>query len=245
MNLKTATKKSRSIPAFFIFDFFLTYRLSSPKRKEVTKKMKNDNLLKRLWLVVSNKNDRSGVALKEVDGTDLIVKLAVKEDGKIRQIKDSEMKELRMTRGELFKEALDNLRSDGYDLRPLSEVLDTYDPTGILYLSKSGGEGSSLILDKNVLQQASERIGSYFILPVSVDELLLVPKSSGFTAKDLSYELDEINRLIPAEKRLSNQVYEYSFSKRKITKPMLEKEEVEQAQVSLEQETVSTHMGRI
>ena len=208
------------------------------------KEMEKKNLKRGLRPVVINKNRvEEGGILRDVEGTDLTVKVMIMEDDGPRDLTEDEIKSLCMTKEEMFRLALRNQQQEGYALIPLSQITGQYDPSNTLVLTRHGGQyGASEILNKEAMADAAEQIGSYYIIPSSRHELQLVPKETGLTAEDLNFILETMNERIPVDDRLSNQVYEYSFARKKISIP--EKVNEEQGNVSEEQETTSTHMGR-
>ena len=207
--------------------------------------MEKETILKALRPVVVNKNQLEGSAVsRAVEGTDLAAKVMVMENDGPRALTEDEIKSLCMTREEMFRQAMRNQQKEEYALIPLSQITGQYDPSSTLVLTRHGGQyGASEILNKEALADAAEQIGSYYIIPSSRHELQLVPKETGLTAEDLNFILETMNERIPVDDRLSNQVYEYSFARKKISIP--EKVNEEQVNVSEEQETTRTHMGRI
>lgn len=70
--------------------------------------------------------------------------------------------------------------------------------------------GASEILRDDVRQEIADRIGDFFVLPSSVHEMLIIPKSTGMDQKELEQMVQEVNRTqVLPEERLSDHVYEY------------------------------------
>lgn len=218
----------------------LEERLKGSEKEMETQKMKQS-----LRPVVVNKSRTDeGAITRDVEGTDLAAQVMVMEDEGPRDLTEEEIKSLCMTREEMFRQALRNQQEEGYALIPLSQITGQNDPSKTLVLTRRGGEyGASEILNKQALADAGEQIGSYYIIPSSRHELQLVPKETGLNAEDLTFILETMNQHIPPEDRLSNQIFEYSFARRKITMPEKEKEQ-EAVTEKRETETTSTHIGR-
>ena len=177
-----------------------------------------ENLKKRLLPIVLHRSEVTKEQVsKEIEGTDLAAVIGIRTGSEVEPIRKEELQEFFMTKDELFRQALKNQRIEGYDLQPLGDVVGEYDPTHTLVLRRQVGMyGAAEILNKDALLEAGERIGSYYIVPSSKHELLLVPKESGIKADDLWMNLQEINQLIPAKDRQSNSIYEYSFAAGKV-----------------------------
>lgn len=117
---------------------------------------------------------------------------------------------------ELYQEVLGNCaRMLPPVFKPLSEVLEVVCPEadGNLYLltNESALFGAAVILYPGMMQSISKELGgSYFILPSSVHELILLP-DSGEEAEDLLRIVMEINHTQVAEEEiLTDAVYKYT-----------------------------------
>lgn len=202
-----------------------------------------ENLKKRLLPMVLLRNEvTEGNVSKEIDGTDLAAVIGIRTGSDVNPIRKEDIQSLYMTKDETFRYAVKNLREEEYDLQPIGEVVGTYDPTHTLVLTRRiGNFGSMEILNKDALSEAGERIGSFFIVPSSRHELLLVPEESGLKADDLQQNLREINQMISPADRQSNNIYKYSFATRKIT--MIGKEAVQK--VVPDAQGTHIHTGRM
>lgn len=78
-------------------------------------------------------------------------------------------------------------------------------------------QGALALLQKPILNEAKKKIGeSFYILPVSIFELMIVPESQADEVEEMKKAIIESNHEMPVEYLLSNNVYYYG-----------EKEEVE------------------
>lgn len=90
------------------------------------------------------------------------------------------------------------------------------DPVGnTLYVAtnKKGTNGASVILYPNLLREFGNKIGeSFYILPSSIHEVILVPESVGIDGNDFVEMVRDINRTVVAENEiLSDNVYLYDL----------------------------------
>lgn len=81
--------------------------------------------------------------------------------------------------------------------------------------------GAAVILYKNALAQAADRIGgSFYILPSSIHEVILLPskEEDRFTVKDLEEMVREINlHDVAATEKLSDTIYYYDAESRSVS----------------------------
>ena len=78
--------------------------------------------------------------------------------------------------------------------------------------NRSGINGASILLDKQMMQTVIDRVGSdFYILPSSIHEVLVVPADVGMNPADLVAMVVEVNQTtVETSERLSNQIYTYS-----------------------------------
>lgn len=78
--------------------------------------------------------------------------------------------------------------------------------------------GACCILYDNVLLQIGEQLGeSFYILPSSIHEVIIVPESECPTEKDLNEMIYEINQTqMDLEEVLSDRVYRYDYKQRRL-----------------------------
>lgn len=71
-------------------------------------------------------------------------------------------------------------------------------------------QGALALLQKSVLDEAKKKIGeSFYMLPVSIFELMIVPESQADEVEEMKKAIIESNKELPAEYLLSNSVYYY------------------------------------
>lgn len=71
-------------------------------------------------------------------------------------------------------------------------------------------QGALTLLQRGILDEAKEKIGeSFYILPVSIFELMIVPESQADEVEEMKKAIIESNTEMPAEYLLSNSVYYY------------------------------------
>lgn len=138
--------------------------------------------------------------------------------------------DLHMTREELFKMAKDNVLHDR-ELITVEEVALDYIcehgigedeiqdmvafvkmPSYIFdYRNRVEPDGAALISSPATLKKIHEQIDDFYILPCSVEQVLIVPKSECETElKDLEKFIEEMyRREIPLQDQLSTNVYEF------------------------------------
>lgn len=92
------------------------------------------------------------------------------------------------------------------------EMRDQLPDIPFYVLNVNGGiDGAALVADPSVMRKAGRDLGEgFYILPSSVHEVLIVPKSTGAKAEELRDMVYRINRQeVPIEERLSDNVYEF------------------------------------
>lgn len=130
-------------------------------------------------------------------------------------VRNTDMERWQKTPGELKEQALRNCASMLPPVfRSLADVLEVLRPAdeGNLYLltNESALYGAAVLLYPGILQEISEYLGgSYFVLPSSVHEVILLP-DHGEEAGDLLQIVTEINHTQVAEEEiLTDAVYKY------------------------------------
>ena len=92
------------------------------------------------------------------------------------------------------------------------EMRDQLPDIPFYVLNVNGGiDGAALVADPSVMRKAGRDLGEgFYILPSSVHEVLIVPKSTGAKPEELRDMVYRINRQeVPIEERLSDNVYEF------------------------------------
>lgn len=80
-------------------------------------------------------------------------------------------------------------------------------------------EQPACIIDDNIQKMIAEKVGGdYFVLPSSVHEVLIMPKSEDMDPKELRNMVQDVNATQVAEGEiLSDQVYEYDVKTHKLS----------------------------
>lgn len=89
----------------------------------------------------------------------------------------------------------------------------------IMYVltNRSRLNGATVMLYPGILQKIRDALGKdYYIIPSSVDDVMIVPKKSDIRGYVLEEILRERNVIMPRNKILSNNVYEYTEESRSI-----------------------------
>lgn len=146
------------------------------------------------------------------------------------KIDNQMLADLHMTREELFKTAKDNVLHDR-ELITVEEVALDYicehgigedeiqDMVALVkmpsyifdYRNRVEPDGAALISSPATLKQIHEQLGDFYILPCSVEQVLIVPKSECESElKDLKKFVSEMcRREIPLQDQLSTHIYEF------------------------------------
>ena len=82
----------------------------------------------------------------------------------------------------------------------------------------SGINGASAVLYPYLLEELAEIfMGSYYLIPSSIHEMLVLPKSSEITVKSINAMINEVNEQnVAAEEVLSDHVYLYDYALKKL-----------------------------
>ncbi|RHB47645.1 hypothetical protein DW886_03560 [Enterocloster aldenensis] len=107
---------------------------------------------------------------------------------------------------------------DGMD-KELAEMMfpDSSTPLSVV-TNESGIEGAAVIACPEVLKAVQKELGEdFYILPSSIHEVLVLPKSFSDDVEDLKQMVSSVNEAeVPPEDRLSDQVYEFDGHSLKI-----------------------------
>lgn len=91
----------------------------------------------------------------------------------------------------------------------LQMMLDIPDAMYVLTI-ETKVNGANAILNDDIRQAIAKQVGDFYVLPSSIHESLIVPKSNGMKLDDLEQMVQEVNRTqVASEERLSDHVYEY------------------------------------
>lgn len=147
-------------------------------------------------------------------------------------ISDHHMKTWGITVNELYNQALFNTpRLFPPTISSMSCILESLDPEHLHYdpalpetpfyvlTNKNGINGAACILYKDTIKNFAEGMDrNILILPSSIHEVLLLPDDEQLSYSDLAHLVTFINQTeVPAQDRLSNQVYRYSRSEDKFS----------------------------
>lgn len=110
----------------------------------------------------------------------------------------------------------------------------------LLYVTNGSGlNGAACIILPDVQQKLAEEIGGdYYVLPSSVHETLVLPKTGGINCAELQAMIQMINaETVSEDERLSDHLYEYNAEKRilHMADSVLQKEPLEKAQENMVQ----------
>jgi len=132
-------------------------------------------------------------------------------------IHTSHMEYWGITLGELYRTASENMKRLPVMLKPMEDFLDGYDmkafSSGMYVLSTEKKEyGAAVIISPEIQGVCYETFGEdYYVLPSSVHELILLPKSLAAGREELERLVQEVNdSCVSEEDYLSSRVYCYS-----------------------------------
>lgn len=130
---------------------------------------------------------------------------------------NSHMDHWGLTLGELYRMAAANMKKQPMVLEPMERFLGCYGieavNSGMYVLSTKTKEyGAAVILSREVQKMCRDRLGEdYYVLPSSVHELILLPRSFTSGPGELERMVREVNaQCVSREDYLSDCVYLYS-----------------------------------
>lgn len=153
-------------------------------------------------------------------------------------ISDDLLEKYRITPEELHKQALENMESlqpfsfksmnetviemfaaelaqeQGMDMEQAmgmaAQMIPDVPDTMYVLTNDTKVNGASEIIRDDVRQEIADKIGDFFVLPSSIHETLIIPKSAGMDRQELEQMVQEVNQTqVLPEERLSDHVYEY------------------------------------
>lgn len=111
---------------------------------------------------------------------------------------------------------LPNIMNDyGINEEEAREMLHADMPEGAVPMyvltNESKVNGAACILNQNTMEQIKEQLGGdFYVLPSSIHETLIIPKTEGSDYRELEAMVQEVNATqVEPEERLSDHVYEY------------------------------------
>lgn len=133
-----------------------------------------------------------------------------------------------ITEEELQEAAMENLKKENYTIQSMAEILAPYlgkelelpeTPVEEYVLTNTGGRyGAAGLLREDMLKAFSKCTGgSFYILPSSLHEVILLPDSPQICAKELKQMVREVNGgQVAREEWLSESVYYYDCEMREV-----------------------------
>lgn len=141
---------------------------------------------------------------------DLLEKLGITSE----QLKDDAMKVAPASRKAFIRDMTDVLKDFGVP----GEIFDIFEGEEIMYMASTSDfiGGAGVIAYPDFMEQAAEKLGgSFWVLPSSIDEVLLIGDNGYQSAKDFCGLVQEVNFTeVRPEDRLSDQVYHYDCEAR-------------------------------
>lgn len=210
-------------------------------KAEMTEAVKDfDSVKGNIRVEVVNKNmnreNLRGCPHKEVGGTDLaaVFRVMLYKDGEERAsvlVTDKTMKDWDMDVDALYETALKNtaaqvpvqinsMMSMFFDSVEPLELKEVFRNEGLYILSNPQKDhGAVTMLYPGLLQSIAEATrSSFYILPSSIHEVLLIKEDNGMDARELQSMVMDINqREVAPQEVLSNQVYFYDGKEQKIS----------------------------
>lgn len=150
------------------------------------------------------------------------IKVGRSENGfYMMQITDELLKRWEIDVDELHDIAVGNMNlPQNYVLEDLGTIPGNFGRKMMLVLTnKTAVNGATVIISEKVREAVAERVGGdYYILPSSINELMIVPKDSAGSVDFLQQLVRDTNRtdIVPPEEFLSDYVYRYDAGKKKI-----------------------------
>ena len=124
---------------------------------------------------------------------------------------------------DLLRTASENMRRSAVFFHPLEQLLDDCGMecpgSGMYVLSNSRKEfGAAVIVDQDIQKMCAERLGqSYYIIPSSIHEVILLPADQDLTRSDLDAMIRDVNRrCVSREEYLSNHAYYYDAEEERL-----------------------------
>lgn len=213
------------------------------KKTEMVRKVTKEEILDNLYYVPMAKNDNRGNTAVELgdirfgysmiknldENVEEISEKPYADNGSklILMINDDAMKKYGITEDELKKNVKD---FNDYKITKLSDMFGIfkslqgedeslpYDLSGMreifVVFGKDGMSGANVLMSDKALSDIEERMGEgFYVLPSSIYEVLIVPKSFGsMSERELVQMVREVNANAVAEKeQLSDSIFRYEM----------------------------------
>lgn len=119
-----------------------------------------------------------------------------------------------------FMEALKELDGDREAAMSMAEGMFPSGDDGLMYVlsNEQRLNGAAVALNEKAMEMVSEQIGGdFYVLPSSLHELLIVPKSAGMELSELESMVREVNATqVEPDEKLSDHVYAYDSREKEL-----------------------------
>lgn len=110
--------------------------------------------------------------------------------------------------------AADIAREQGLEIKEAEEIaaqkMSNVPDTMYVLTNDTKVNGAAVILNDDARQEIAEKVGDFYVLPSSIHETLIIPKSAGMDLRELEQMVQEVNQTqVTPEERLSDHVYVY------------------------------------
>ena len=188
-----------------------------------------EKMKKRIYcrLISRNKNEDLLKTVPWIPWMDLAIVFYMEIPGKLIKnatalIRTAHMERWKITEDQLFERAKKNLQRRGFRMVAMTEFLgDQVEcPDAEMYIlnTKKPEFGAAVFVDSQVRRICARQIGgSYYILPSSIHELILLPDKVDYERKELDELVRQVNsQCVEAEDFLSDHAYYYNAQKDRI-----------------------------
>lgn len=145
------------------------------------------------------------------------------------RVNDNILNKLGMTKKEVLDTALSNLEQSEFIVKHIAEVIeemagsslfiDEHEMPMYVVTGKSKMYGANILATKTSLYSSiADSIGEdCYILPSSIHEIILVPKSAGIAPYDLKMLVESVNETeLDKREKLCDEVFEYSMAEKRL-----------------------------
>ena len=160
----------------------------------------------------------------------------------MENISPTQIRSMRDTLMELMVPGFADMTPEERDKTAYEMGFDGSEQDAMYVISNSGKTfGAAALLDSDALDKIQEQIGEFYILPSSVHECILVPKTEEMNLETLENMVQEVNatQVAPNEK-LSDHVYAYDSETKEIYRADLEAEHVKAKEAAKDGKTEKT-----
>ena len=204
---------------------------------EMARKVTKEEILDNLYYVPMAKNDNRGNTAVEIGDIRFGYSMIKNLDGNreedsekpyyadngsklVLMINDDAMKKYGITEEELKKNVKD---FNDYKITKLSDMFGIFKSSQgedesrmkeiFVVYGKDGMSGANVLMSDKALSDIEERMGEgFYVLPSSIYEVLIVPKSFGKSERELVKMVREVNAEAVAEKeQLSDSIFKYEM----------------------------------